>query len=124
MGIPWLRSGALRTPATRLVRPWTEPRELVEMMREERRIAVPSVQIFDGTTGEADGALEPSPDRPFAVVGLDPDRRPIRPRRFADGETARHVAQVLRAVGYSVSVTPPLRVEPGRRTTIGGARRA
>lgn len=54
------------------------------------------------TTGEADASLEPSPDRPFAVGGLDPDQRPIRPRRFADWETAQHVAQVLRAVGYEV----------------------
>lgn len=76
-------------------------------------MAVPNVQIFERTTGEADGALEPSPDRPFAVVGLDRDQRPIRPRRFADRETARHVAQVLHAVGYSVSVTPP-REPPSR----------
>ncbi len=75
-------------------------------------MGVPCVQILERTTGEADAGLEPSPDRPFTVGGLDPDQRPIRPRRFADRETAQHVAQVLRAVGYSVSVTPPLREAP------------
>lgn len=72
-------------------------------------MGVPCVQILQRTTGEADGALEPSPDRPFAVVGVDPDQHPIRTRRFADPETAKHVAQVLRGVGYSVSVMPPQR---------------
>lgn len=70
-------------------------------------MGVSCVQTLERKTSEADGALEPSLDRPFAVVGLDPDQRPIRPRRFADRETAQHLAQVLRAVGYSVSVTPP-----------------
>ncbi len=61
--------------------------------------------ILEKTTCDADEVPEPSADRPFVVVGWDPDQRPIRPRCFADGETARHVAQVLRAVGYTVSVT-------------------
>lgn len=99
-------------------------------------MGVPCVRIFVRTTGEADWALAPSPDRPFTVDGLDPDQRPIRPRHFADGETARHVAQVLRAFGYTVSVTQALAAEAwdqcqvtegglclGRRTTTGGARR-
>jgi hypothetical protein len=76
------------------------------------------MEIFD--------SLEPSPDRPFAVRGLDPQQRPIRPRRFADRETAQHVAELLRAVGYSVSVIWCLGSTTmtwclGRTTTPGGA---
>ena len=72
--------------------------------------------------------LEPSPDRPFAVRGLDSHQRRIRPRRFADRETALHVAQLLRAVGYSVSVTWCLGETTvpwclGGTTTTSGARR-
>ena len=83
------------------------------MMREEKRMGV---------------NIEPSPDRPFAVRGVDSHRRRIRPRRFADRETALHVAQLLRAVGYSVSVTWCLggTTVPwclGGTTTTGGARR-
>ncbi len=71
--------------------------------------------ILEQTTRDADEVPEPSPDRPFVVVGWDPDQRPIRPRCFADRETAQHVAQVLRAVGYSVSLLRRLEVEPARR---------
>ena len=85
-------------------------------------------QIFDRTSCEADGDLQHSPDRPFAVRGLDSHQRRIRPRRFADRETALHVAQLLRGVGYSVSVTWCLggTTVPwclGGTTTTGGARR-
>ena len=90
------------------------------------RALLSCMQIFESTTCEEDGGLEPSPDRPFAVRGLDPQQRPIRPRRFADRETAQHVAKVLCAVGYSVSVIWCLGRTTmswclGRTSTTGGA---
>lgn len=45
-------------------------------------------------------------ERPFLLCGWDPYGRPIRPKRYHDQEIAEHVAHVLGACGFRVTIIP------------------
>ena len=45
-------------------------------------------------------------DRPLLLSGWDPHGRFLRPQRYRDHETAQHVAHVLRACGFRITLVP------------------
>lgn len=45
-------------------------------------------------------------DRPLLLSGWDPHGRPLRPQRYRDHETAQHVAHLLRACGFRITLVP------------------
>ena len=45
-------------------------------------------------------------DRPLLLSGWDSHGRPLRPQRYRDHETAQHVAHLLRACGFRVTLVP------------------
>ena len=45
-------------------------------------------------------------DRPLLLSGWDPQGRPLRPQRYRDHETAQHVAHLLRACGFRITLVP------------------
>ena len=51
-------------------------------------------------------------DRPFVLCGWDPQGQPVRPKQFRNQETADHVAHLLRASGFRVTIVPTTHRSP------------